>query len=58
MTDIAREQLEREIAASEAAVKAHDEGAAIQRLVLKCFQDALKAFPDDEDDESNIPAEA
>ena len=40
-----RKVIEREIAAAEAAVKAHLEGAEINQIVLDKFKEELKKFP-------------
>ena len=40
--DLSREVLERELKASEAAGKAHEEGAEIHKIVSEAFRKTLK----------------
>jgi len=44
MMGLSKEVLKREIAAVEAAIKAHTEGAEINKIVLKAFKE-LKCTP-------------
>ena len=42
---ISKEILERELEASKAAIKAHEEGMEIHKIVSKAFEEALKKYP-------------
>ncbi len=41
---LSKKVIEREVAASKAALKAHLEGAKIHKIVLKCFEEELKKY--------------
>jgi len=40
-----REDIEKEIAAVKAAIKAHEQGALINKIVLEAFEKELEKYP-------------
>ena len=48
---LSKQHLEREIVACEAAIEAHENGAEVQRIVLRAFQEVLENYPDEPTDD-------
>ena len=44
---LSKKIIEREIVGSIAAIKAHEEGLAVNQLVLEKFKEELKKFPEE-----------
>lgn len=42
--DLPKKVIERELASSKAALKAHEEGVEVHKIVLKCFEAELDKF--------------
>jgi hypothetical protein len=42
--DLNKKLLEREVSACKAAIKAHEEGTAVNKIVLEAFEIELKKF--------------
>ncbi|KKN28674.1 hypothetical protein LCGC14_0851860 [marine sediment metagenome] len=51
---LSREVLERELGASKAALKAHEEGTEIHKIVSKVFEEELKKYPEKKKEEVNL----
>ena len=47
---LTRALIEKEIAGSEAALKAHEDGVEIHTLVLKMFKDELAKLPEEKEE--------
>jgi len=47
---LTRELIEKEIVGSEAALKAHEDGVEIHKVVLKMFKDELAKLPEEKEE--------
>jgi len=47
---LTRELIEKEIAGSEAALKAHEDGVEIHTVVLKMFREELAKLPEEDEE--------